>query len=484
MRRMPDGMRWVLSAVVLAYGSALTGWICLFLASCAIGTLVTAATVISNLPLSLKWSRGLRIVAGIVVAFLSFKGLVTPPLQPPLLNGGVDAAAFAAIPYIDFVPRGADAGAPGVSHLDTTSAVPGVNLYCPTGSSLARLVDLKGSLLHTWAPETDFDDWKYVEFTADGGLLVLATDQGMMKLRPDGSSEWSAELTAHHSFSQTPDGTILALTRKEEFVFWKGLPVPLLNDRITELDANGLVRSETALIPMLRSFLSAGQVARIYGRGLLLPWKAIEHLVRGVLGQGYLLASSPFDVWHSNSIQLLTKPVPGVAQPGDWLISVRNLNLLVIWDPGSGKTRWSWGPGELERQHHATMLGDGTLQVFDNGPYRGWSRIVRLNPALEEISWTYEAQPRNEFVCPYRGSAQPLSNGNILITHSFEGRAFEVTPAGRTVWSYQTPAKNEGRTAMIYRMTRVEDPPTWVARLGASRPHPVDTPSLDLTRNK
>lgn len=128
------------------------------------------------------------------------------------------------------------------------------------------------------------------------------------------------------------------------------------------------------------------------------------------------------------------------------------------------RARWAWGPGEIERQHHGTLLADGTIMAFDNGPYRGWSRIIRMEPASNEIRWAYEARPRDGFVCPYRGSAQPLGNGNVLVTHSFEGRAFEVTPAGEIVWAYRTPATADGRTPMIYRMTRVQAP-SWLAEV-------------------
>ena len=148
MRRLPGGVIWILGSVVAAYGAALGGWVFLFLASCAVGTLAAGALLISILPLSQKWIRRFRFIAGIVVALLTVAGLVVPPHQPPVLDGGVDAAAFAALPYIDFVPRGADdTAAPGVGEFDTLSVLAGINLYCPTGSPLARLVDLEGRLV-------------------------------------------------------------------------------------------------------------------------------------------------------------------------------------------------------------------------------------------------------------------------------------------------------------------------------------------------
>jgi hypothetical protein len=53
-----------------------------------------------------------------------------------------------------------------------------------------------------------------------------------------------------------------------------------------------------------------------------------------------------------------------------------------------------------------------------------------------------------------RGSAQRLTNGNTLITHSHGGRVLEVTPDNRIVWLYQTPVLTDKQEPSIIVRTR------------------------------
>jgi len=55
------------------------------------------------------------------------------------------------------------------------------------------------------------------------------------------------------------------------------------------------------------------------------------------------------------------------------------------------------------------------------------------------------------------GGVQDLPNGNILITESTKGHAFEITRDGAIVWEFYNPDLNEvrDRRASIYRMRRI-----------------------------
>jgi len=54
------------------------------------------------------------------------------------------------------------------------------------------------------------------------------------------------------------------------------------------------------------------------------------------------------------------------------------------------------------------------------------------------------------------GEHQPLPNGNLLISESNRGQAFEVDPHGRVVWSYVNRWTN-GDVGMISQATRYPD---------------------------
>ena len=99
------------------------------------------------------------------------------------------------------------------------------------------------------------------------------------------------------------------------------------------------------------------------------------------------------------------------------------------------------------------------LLIFDNGPARGWSRILRLDPVQRRVVWTYQTDPKEDFYSRSRGGAQLLENGNVLITETDSGRVFEITPAGEVVWEYLSEVTRDKagaeQRAAIYRMTRL-----------------------------
>ena len=102
------------------------------------------------------------------------------------------------------------------------------------------------------------------------------------------------------------------------------------------------------------------------------------------------------------------------------------------------------------RVHTFALLPSGNILLFDNGHAgRGYSRIVEMDPRTEEIVWEYKATPPESFFSPARGTAQLLSNGNVFVGYSNGGEAFEVTRAGRRVWSYLNPHRHEGLRGSI-----------------------------------
>ena len=179
--------------------------------------------------------------------------------------------------------------------------------------------------------------------------------------------------------------------------------------------------------------------------------------------EGRLIADTPPDLFHTNSVRVLDADLPGLGSAGDLLLSVRHLNRLVGIEPGTGELAWSWGEEVgLDGQHHATLVGDGRILLFDNGRERGWSRVLEMDPATGEVVWTYHAEPRESFWSYSRGSAQRLANGNTLVTESDFGRIFEVTRDGEVVWEYLGPIyraagpDGEPVRAAIYRAARIE----------------------------
>ena len=100
--------------------------------------------------------------------------------------------------------------------------------------------------------------------------------------------------------------------------------------------------------------------------------------------------------------------------------------------------------------------GAGHLLVFNNGlgsPRRS-SSVIEITPPLTDgryrvaaagpmepsaPTWTYPPANARSFYADFISGAHRLPNGNTFITAGPEGRFFEVTAEGETVWEYRNP---------------------------------------------
>ncbi len=99
-------------------------------------------------------------------------------------------------------------------------------------------------------------------------------------------------------------------------------------------------------------------------------------------------------------------------------------------------------------------IGEGNLIIFNNGAKpRRWSTIVEWwaprdtdgrYPRVDgqpfgptQYEWSYQADDIQSFYAPFISGVQRLPNGNTLICSGPDGRLFEVTQEGQTVWDWQ-----------------------------------------------
>ncbi len=383
---------------------------------------------------------------------------------PASADAGTPAAdALRSLPYASSVPVVPDEAREGVVAYDAARAEPGLNLVAPRDVTRAFLLDMEGTPVHRWSfARTHHDGFHHVEPTPDGGLVALIKNRLIVRLDADSHVLWSRQMAVHHDVALLPDGGLWVPVRTRRWAEHDGERLPVLDDLLTRLDARGEVRRRIDLWGLFGGGVSARQWAR------LRAWR--DAAPAGADPLARVAQDTPADLLHTNSVERLDRRVAGLGERGDLLISLRQLDTVAVVDPVAERVRWSWGPGELEHQHQPSVTPRDTLLLFDNGPSRGRSRVLEVDPVSGRTVWEFPAYAWQRLFSASRGGAQRLANGDTLITESDAGRALEVTPEGDVVWEMLAPLRpavgdRPAHRAALYRVRRL--PPGWPGARGA-----------------
>ena len=416
------------------------------------------------------------------------------------LDPAADGEANAA-----FRARYADGAAAGTPFLLERALRPGLIAHEPEafeGYTLLQsrrvhyLIDMRGRIVHSWDLH-----WRGPLRLLENGRLLGLYNGAVMEADPAGNVTWEYRLEGshfHHDFALLPDGNVLLLatrvrTRDEAvaagadpaFVLPRGIEYEAVVEvRPTRPSGGEAVWEWSVWDHLIQDFdpgkANYGDVAEhpeLVDINFLLP-----NLAPG-FGEGKLPRDR--DWIHANSIDYH----PELDQI---VITARNFSELWIVDHSTtteeasgheggdggrgGGLLYRWGNPRAHRAgtaadqqlfwpHHVHWIapglpGAGNLLMFNNGNEfgsheRGWSSVVEIappadgrgyRPAEPARVWTYEADPPAVFYSAILSGAQRLPNGNTLIASGVEGAVFEVTPAGRTVWSYV----NEGGGELLF----------------------------------
>jgi hypothetical protein len=337
----------------------------------------------------------------------------------------------------------------GVTYYDANRSYPGLNLYNSRHRTEAYLIDMTGRVVRRWGiasegPETEETGWHNIRLGDNLSLYAVVKQRYLAKFDRDSRQLWSVDGWFHHDLDVSPEGDIYAIASNVTYLECPEGRLPVLDDQIAVLSQDGREISRLSLARLFKDNITAER-----RNGIL---REIEK------SPGHFTASedSAFDVLHTNSVFIIPRAIPGVASKGDILVSIRELDTIAVIDPVYRQVRWTWGPGILDKQHHATVLDNGDFLVFDNRPDKSTSRVVEVDPRTRQIVWEY-AGNGTSFKSNRRGAAQGLENGNTLITDSESGRAFEVTRSGEIVWDFFNPENYMGRRGSIYRVQRITD---------------------------
>lgn len=352
------------------------------------------------------------------------------------------------LPYLSWAPiEKNNENKRGVAYYDTKLSYPGINIYCSMTKKKAYLIDMNGNIIHIWSPSINKTiEWHDIEMDKKGNLFVILWEEMLLKLDWDSNIKWTIKAPFHHVIAISENGDIYSLTKEIIKIPYVSQLIPIINHYLVIISPDGKIREKISVYDLVKNKI---------------PETDYDNIIRAINKTGghiEIRHDTPFDILHSNSVEVINRDISGLCKKGDVLISIRELNLVAIVDMKKEKVIWSWGENDLDKQHNPTLLNNGNILIFDNGMKRKYSRIIELNPLTKKIVWEYKGSPPNSFFSYNRGVNQKLPNGNILITESAKGHVFEITRGGKIVWEFYNPDIDvkESKREAIYRMLRID----------------------------
>ena len=312
------------------------------------------------------------------------------------------------------------------------------------------LIDMQGNVLHEWRLDLQMGfDQSYVY--ENGDLLAVVMNHGLFKVDKDSNIIWAYTERVHHDLDVHGNGDIYVLTQGvvewpgewktemagREINSWTNEP-SILNDYITILDSEG---SEKKSISILRAFQNSDY----------------QYLLDDLR-----FMNEKYDLFHTNHVEILDGLVDEkywMFQKGHVLISIRNMSVIAVIDVETEKVTWAM-TGIWKNQHSPTVVNNGHILIFDNAGNRGRSQVFEFDPITQGISWIYKGDTPDDFYSSIGGYNQKLANGNILITDTTNGRAFEVTSENKIVWEYfntYRAGENDELIAVLHKVIRIDE---------------------------
>jgi hypothetical protein len=333
---------------------------------------------------------------------------------------------------------------PAIFHGET--ACEGVNLVVECTADrrlLAKIMDLDGKTLHRWdlnwfelwpdathvparlMPKSQPGTFVHGCVLLENGDLVFSFDHlGLMRIDRAGKIVWRIPYQTHHSVHLHDDGNLWVCGEKEHTEWSSRFPnrVPPYEEfTLLEVTQDGEIKNEWSVAEILRK---NGLTGLLY----LCSIKSRPFNVRG-------------DVLHLNDVEPFPNDMKeGFFKKGDVLVSLRNVNTIFAFNRDTEKVKFVC-TGRFVRQHDPDFIDGDTFSVFDNNALApeddaSRSRILLVSAPDQKVSVVFEGNPKAPFYTRVAGRNQWLPNGNILITETKWGRAFEINREGEIVWEY------------------------------------------------
>jgi hypothetical protein len=330
----------------------------------------------------------------------------------------------------------------------------GLALWSQDGRELhrwvARYSDLKARIPPLPPELTPTNDWDtHVDAMVlypNGDAIFNAGGLGLVRLDRCNNVVWWLDYETHHSLVADDDGNLWAGGRRrarhlEPDPRFPGLKPVYVEDTVVRISpAHGELLQEISLLDA---------IYRSSWETILFPEgddpRELEH-------------EDPLHLNHVEPLPAALAPAFPMFAAGDLLVSLRVPSTILVLDPRTGLIKWT-ARGPWFGQHDPHFLPNGRISVYDNRDLRNYqatergvparaSRILALDPRTGQVETVFQGTLDQPFFTDAIGRHQYQPNGNVLITESWGGRVFEVTPDRKRVWEFVN-RYDEGRVALV-----------------------------------
>jgi hypothetical protein len=271
------------------------------------------------------------------------------PADPSLEARERSAREVESLPYLQGYKGASQQGGVTLDVPGETS--PGVNLFLSGHAPEARLIDMKGAVLHEWRlsfreafpsatipsdrkEESTF--WRRVHLCPNGDLIAIFQGLGIIRIDKNSKLLWAVGGDFHHAVDVDAEGRIYALEGE-----WKRLPrinreSEVMEDFVSVLDKDGRRLARTSLLRCFERSDYTSVLARMETTG---------------------------DIFHTNTIQVLDGSLEkkgAVFKKGNLLLSFLALNTIGIVDLSEKKVEWTLS-GMWHGMHEPALLPSGRM---------------------------------------------------------------------------------------------------------------------------
>lgn len=171
------------------------------------------------------------------------------------------------------------------------------------------------------------------------------------------------------------------------------------------------------------------------------------------MGAANITPAVPEDLLHLNDVEPFPKSMKeGFFTKEDVLVSLCNVNTVFVFNRKTMRIKYIT-TGMFVAQHDPDFIDGDTFSVFDNNKNAGFSRIVLVSGKENSMKVYYEGSEDAPFFSSFMGKHQWLPNGDLLVTESLEGRAFEINREKKIVWEY-TNLVGDGKIGLVEQVQR------------------------------